>query len=564
LDVAIIGGGPAGSTVGALLKKYDPSLEVTIFERETFPRDHIGESLLPPISPILYEMGVWDKIDAADFPIKIGATYRWGKRPELWDFDFIPVDQYRDEPRPAPYEGNRRHTAFQVDRSIYDKILLDHAAEMGCDVRQNTKVARVEVSGGQVDELVLESGEAIDARYYVDASGNSGILRRALDVACDYPTTLKNIAVYDYWQNAEWAVNIGVGATRIQIYSLGYGWIWFIPLGPTRTSIGLVVPAEYYKESGLTPEQLYRRALESEERIADLTKNATCENLLQTTRDWSFLAEKHCGPNWFLVGECAGFADPILSAGVSMAHVGAKQLACTILELDRGNHKEKWLKEQFSSRQAQRIRTHIRFGDYWYTANAQLTDLKEFTTKLADDVGLELSAEKAWDWIARGGFIDEDLEIGIGGFGLNSIRYSGDFLTDIAVDSPLETNNVFQLDLKGASWKEIAAYGDGAVVKVKCYTRGGRVLPIRSHAALMVGILEKERRMPVIVQMIMDLVNQNPGHPVYRDLHSTGIEVLEAMVRDGWVKASFDPNLPLGNLYTTTGFQWNKDAVPAS
>src|SRR4051812_18370653 len=82
-DVAIIGGGPAGSTAATLLKKYNPSLRVSIFERETFPRDHIGESLLPPISAILDEMGCWDKIEAADFPIKLGATYRWGKKPEL-------------------------------------------------------------------------------------------------------------------------------------------------------------------------------------------------------------------------------------------------------------------------------------------------------------------------------------------------------------------------------------------------------------------------------------------------------------------------------------------------
>src|SRR5277367_4166086 len=93
-DVAIIGGGPAGSTVGCLLKKYDPKLRVVIFEREVFPRDHIGESLLPPISAILSEMGCWDAIEAANFPIKIGATYRWGKQPELWDFDFIPREQF--------------------------------------------------------------------------------------------------------------------------------------------------------------------------------------------------------------------------------------------------------------------------------------------------------------------------------------------------------------------------------------------------------------------------------------------------------------------------------------
>src|SRR5579862_6008818 len=125
-DVAIIGGGPAGATVGTLMKKYGPDLKVAILERERFPRDHIGESLLPPVSFILDEMGCWDKVESAEFPIKIGATYRWGRQPELWDFEFFPANRFKDEPRPAKFEGQRLSTAFQVDRAIYDKILLDN------------------------------------------------------------------------------------------------------------------------------------------------------------------------------------------------------------------------------------------------------------------------------------------------------------------------------------------------------------------------------------------------------------------------------------------------------
>lgn len=261
VDVAIIGGGPAGSTVGCLLKKYNPNLRVLILERETFPRDHIGESLLPPVSSVLVEMGCWDKVEAANFPIKIGATLRWGKQPELWDFEFFPAESFKEEPRPAKFEGQRRLTAFQVDRAIYDKILLDHCVAVGCEVRQNTKVAKVQREGDRVTGLDLDSGDHVTARHYVDASGNSGILRKAMDVKCDYPSTLQNIAIWDYWQNAEWAVHIGVGATRIQVRSIGYGWLWFIPLGPTRTSVGLVIPAEHFKKLGKRPEEVYRQAL---------------------------------------------------------------------------------------------------------------------------------------------------------------------------------------------------------------------------------------------------------------------------------------------------------------
>src|SRR4029079_6286038 len=96
--------------------------------------------MLPPIGAILHEMGVWDKVEAANFPIKIGATYRWGKTKGLWDFDFLPPASFKDERRPGKYVGQRKATAFQVDRSIYDQILLDHARELGAEAREETRV----------------------------------------------------------------------------------------------------------------------------------------------------------------------------------------------------------------------------------------------------------------------------------------------------------------------------------------------------------------------------------------------------------------------------------------
>lgn len=571
-DVAIIGGGPAGSTVGALLKKYNPSLDVAIFEREMFPRDHIGESLLPPISAVLDEMGVWDKIEAADFPIKLGATYRWGKRPELWHFDFYPPDQFQPEARPAPYAGQRVATAFQVDRSIYDEILLDHAAELGCVVRQGTKVARVDVEDKRVTGLQLESGDRVHARYYIDASGNSGILRRSLSIQCDYPSTLKNVAIYDYWQNAEWAVEIGVGGTRIQVLTVGYGWIWFIPLGPTRTSIGLVIPAEHLKRSGQSPEELYRSALAGEARVAKLLENAESEGKLQTTRDWSFLAERQVGENWFLIGECAGFADPILSAGVTMAHIAARQAAYTILGLDRKQLDPDWLRDEFQRRQSQRIRTHIRFGDYWYTANEQFLELKEFTTKLAMDIGLELGPEKAWDWIARGGFIDEDLRVGSGGFSLSSIKAMSGKLSDLEAPSVFDTYNVFKLDLSGASWKDRAAYLDGRITQTPAYVRGDRVLPIEHHVEAIVTVLQSYSDATEIAEVFRGALesrfegNDEVDSAQVERHFQEGMSVLEAMVTDGWLKCSLNPSRPMyrARLANDRPIHWESEAVAES
>jgi len=322
-DVAIIGGGPAGSTAATLLLKYNPRLRVAIFERERFPRDHVGESQLPSISHILAEMGVWDKVEAAGFPIKIGATYRWGRSEELWDFEFIAGGNFHPVERPTKFVGQRTQTAFQVDRAVYDKILLDHASEMGCEVREATPVRVVEHSGDRVTGLVLQDDSRVTAKYYVDATGHSGLLRRAMGIEVEIPTSLQNVAVWDYWRNAEWAVSIGIGGTRVQVLSLSYGWIWFIPLGPDRTSIGLIVPASYLKTSGRRLEDLYLEAIHSDPIVSRLIERAERENNLSTTKDWSFISNRLAGQNWFLAGESAGFADPILAAGMALTHAGA-------------------------------------------------------------------------------------------------------------------------------------------------------------------------------------------------------------------------------------------------
>jgi len=541
-DVAIVGGGPSGSTVGALLKKYRSDLSVVILERETFPRDHIGESLLPPIGPILDEMGVWDRVEQANFPIKIGATYRWGKSAELWDLDFLASEKFVEESRPAKFRGQRTKTSFQVERATYDKILLDRAEELGCEVRQGTRVTSVERDGLTITGLVLDSGDKVTAKHYVDASGNAALLRRALNVPIDEPTTLRNIAIWDYWQNADWAVEIGVGGTRIQVMSLGWGWLWFIPMGPTRTSLGLVVPASYYKESGLRPEELYNKAIREEPRIAGLLKNATAEGRLEATKDWSHLAANHYGPNWFLVGECAGFADPILSAGVTMAQVSARQLAYTISEIERGEHDADWLREQFEHGQKERILTHIRFGDYWYTANTQFTDLQAYTAELAREAGLDLTPAKAWMWISQGGFINQDLRIGTGGFSISGARKLGEFLSNLDVDLAVERNNVFRLNLEGAVKKAVAVYHQGRIYKEESYVRDDRVLPLFSQVLMVFEYLQREPRLPYFLRLLQDLARTEPF--VAQALPEVP-ETIEAMINDGWIEASYDPSLPL-------------------
>ncbi len=453
-DVAIIGGGPGGSTVASFLKLYNPDLRVVVLEKEHFPREHVGESQLPVVGHVLAEMGAWDKVEAANFPIKIGATYLWGSSPQPWDFEFLPLSEFRDQPRPARFERDRQLTAWQVDRAQYDKILLDHAKSLGAEVHEGTqaKVIKGEDDHVEAIEAIESDAGRITAKHYVDASGHIGVLRRAMGVGTTTPTSLMNIAVWDYWEDARWATTIGTGGTRVQVLSIGSGWIWFIPISPTRTSIGFICPVKHYKKTGLSPEKLYLDALAQCPRVMALTKDATRQTPIQSTSDWSFLSDRLVGKNWMLVGESAGFADPVLAGGMALTHVGARAAAYMLLSIERGEHDRAWLADWYATSQTRLMRQYIRFADFWYAANGQFSDLHDITSEIAKDAGLKLTPKEAFRWLSQGGFNPGDgSRPGIGGLDFGAVHeIAHRFVDKPDGDWTINKYNTFRLNLLGA------------------------------------------------------------------------------------------------------------------
>ena len=540
-DVAIIGGGPAGSTTACILRKYAPGLRVAILEKERFPREHIGESQLPAIGGYLAEMGCWEKVEAANFPIKVGATYRWGSSPDLWDFEFLTLSRLPVGPRPHRFEGPRQQTAFQVERAVYDKILLDHTREMGAEVFEGVQVTRVDKEGDRVTGLSTSDGREITARYYVDASGHAGVLRRAMGVPTTVPTSLMNIAIWDYWTDAEWAFSIGAGGTRIQIMSLSNGWIWFIPISPTRTSIGFICLADYYKRCGKSPETLYTEALAAERRCSHLIRNARREGRVRTTKDWSFISERLVGENWFLAGEAAGFADPILSGGMTLAHGSGHNAAYVMMELDRGELDSVWLKKQYDEIHRRRVLQYIRFADFWYAANGQFTDLRDLASKIADDAGFSLTPRAAFRWLSLGGFgIEDFFQPGLGGLDLIAVREIAGRLTDpIDADWLVNRYNTFKLNLLGAEKRQLPVFKQGRIYQVDGYTRAGRTFPLTGVYAQVVEVLRHASYIGDIAQALVNAAEVSRSGPApFNAFH--GMSVLESMLIEGWVTGKRD------------------------
>jgi hypothetical protein len=292
----------------------------------------------------------------------------------------------------------------------------------------------------------------------------------------------------------------------------------------------------------LTTEELYKKAISEEPRILELIKNATSENKIQATKDWSFVADRLTGENWMLVGESAGFADPILAAGLSLTHSAAREAASTLLALQKGVEDPTWLKAQYERIQKKRVGNHIRFADYWYTANAQFTDLKEFTREIAASNGLDLSPDKAWAWLAQGGFIDEEFAIGLAGFSLDQVKDLGAHLTEVQPSALVEENNVFTLNLEGSTKTDRAIYPMGEVKRSPCVERGGRVLPILGCTDLILHLLSKHSTKPDIVKGLREVALRYSANETFVTQVLAPFEIaLEGMISDGWISASYDP-----------------------
>ncbi len=546
-DVAIIGGGPGGATTGAYLRRFNPNLRVLIVERETFPRDHIGESQLPAIGKVLHEMGAWDKVEAAGFPVKLGASYTWGRTTDPWEFEFMPLHQLPGTvERPGTYEGWRSRVAFQVDRAVYDDVLLRHAAELGCEVRQGTRVAKVQRDGDRVTGLELEGGARVEARWYVDASGNAAILRRAMGVKVDAPTKLQNVAFWDYWSDPRLNEDLfGHGVTRVQIRSLPYGWLWYIPLSMTRTSAGLVCPAEYYKTCGKRPEQLYMDALKAEPQVWSLLESATRRGQVEATTDWSFVSERTYGENWYLVGEALGFADPILAAGLTLTHWSARHCACTILEIERGGEDRAWLNREYDAQQIKRVRQHMRFAEYWYSANGCFSDLQSLCSEIAKDSGLKLNAQAAFRWLSTGGLDDMPGFAQSGGFSVSSIKQVQHRLVhDGVVGYLINGKNVFKLNLAGAEEADVAVVQAGRVERVPALRRGTSMVPRVGMFGLMLDALSQETRIDRVIDYCRKRLLAVTSPMIADTQIKEALLCLEVMAQNYWVTCAKHANWP--------------------
>ncbi|WP_424889112.1 NAD(P)/FAD-dependent oxidoreductase [Streptomyces sp. XH2] len=362
-EVLVVGGGPAGSTTAALLARE--GLDVTLLERERFPRYHIGESLLPSLLPVLDLLGARQAVERQGFVRKSGAYYDWGG--QRWALRFAGLGGETGagtgvgtgvgtstSPGPGPGPGY----SFQVVRSAFDQVLLEHARQAGAVVREGVSVRGITFGEGRPVEAAYASrdgdhgagsgggkraeGGRIAFEHLVDASGRAGVLAARQLRTRRFHDVFRNVATWGYWRGAAPVAAAPDGA--ICVFSLpDHGWFWAIPLHDGTLSVGLVTDKRSFSAARQAlggTEAVYASRLRAVPALRGLLGGAALVSPLKVESDYSYTAERFCGPGYYLAGDAACFLDPLLSTGVHLAMYSGLLAAAAIATVRRGEAAE--------------------------------------------------------------------------------------------------------------------------------------------------------------------------------------------------------------------------------
>jgi flavin-dependent dehydrogenase len=317
-DVIVIGGGPAGSTAATWLARLGH--KVLLLEREKFPREHVGESLLPFCYSLLEDLGVVNELKT-NFVRKPGVRFidRDGNISTTWCFNHVIKDE--------------TYLSFQVIRGEFDHILLKNAAKNGADVREETSVVEADITGAN-DRVTVTScdpagkKEVHTARFLVDASGREAFVGARSGWRKPRPE-LDRTAIWSHWGDVELAGGLEEGLSIIIYMGLEQkGWIWVFPLGEHRITAGFVAQNSYireqqrkFKESG-SKDWKYdfcMQELMNSSFVARLLQGSKMLIPMQVNGNYSYEVKNHFGSNYAMVGDARGFVDPIFSSGVFLS-----------------------------------------------------------------------------------------------------------------------------------------------------------------------------------------------------------------------------------------------------
>jgi len=345
--VLIIGGGPAGSALGAYLSREN--LDCLIVEKEKFPREHVGESLVIACNRVLEELNLIDELEKANFPKKYGAAWTTTAQNSVFQHDWKDyrlsesVDiNFGDRPQ----AGTNTDYTYHVDRGLFDKILLDKAEKNGATVYQETVVADITVNDdGVICKAKQKNGMFnIHAEMVVDASGRSTLLGRKLNLKENDPD-FNQLAIHTWFNHFDRTVDTHKDFIYVHFLPYKHTWVWQIPITETITSIGLVTHSSHVKNNSRQMAEIFYEFVSSQPNLSSRVNQAEQMKPFKMEADYSYKMKQIVGDRFVLIGDAARYVDPIFSSGVSIALNAARMVSVDIINAVKSNN---FRKEQFS------------------------------------------------------------------------------------------------------------------------------------------------------------------------------------------------------------------------
>ncbi|WP_295515928.1 tryptophan 7-halogenase [uncultured Pseudomonas sp.] len=387
----VIGAGPAGAVVAALLKRRGHA--VLVLEAQHFPRFSIGESLLSHSLDFVEEAGMLPAVEAAGFQTKLGAAFAWGER--YTDFDF------RDT-----YSGGR--STFQVQRGPFDKILADDAARQGVAIRYGQRVTAVTLGEDGAKTLVDVLGDdghayRLSTDFLLDASGYGRVLPRLLDLEAPSNFPMRR-ALFTHVEDR--IDDPRFDRERILITThptLRDVWFWTIPFSDGRTSIGVVAAAERY--AGRAPDlaTCLRDWVAETPSLARVLHNAVWDTPVRELGGYAANVKRLYGPGFALLGNAAEFLDPVFSSGVTIA-LRSASLAAHLVDRQLRGEPVDW-EAEFAQPLKAGVDTFRAYVEGWYDGSFQDVIYFEHAKPEIRSMICAILAGYAWD--VRNPFVKE-------------------------------------------------------------------------------------------------------------------------------------------------------------
>ncbi len=381
-DVGIIGSGPAGSAIASYLALA--GLKCVVFEREKFPRPHVGESLVPSSTRVFKEIGFLDKMDQAGFPHKFGAVWTAASNSKSpvyqHDWQGLEADCHADvrfEEREQ--HGVDRNFTYHVDRGKFDLLLLEHAQQLGATVYEEVRVKEVdfcEPSQPRIHFQTQKQEMSIGVRLVVDASGRQTLLGNQLKLRIPDPV-FDQCAIHTWFEGYDRATlardEIQQDYIFIHFLPISNSWVWQIPITDTITSIGVVTQRKNFAKSQATREKFFWDCVASRPELLAGLKVAKQIRPIKEEGDYSYSMKEICGDGFVLIGDAARFVDPIFSSGVSVALNSARFASADIIQAAEKGVFNKASFTRYESVLRRGVRNWYEFISLYYRLNVLFT-----------------------------------------------------------------------------------------------------------------------------------------------------------------------------------------------